>query len=467
MNNILLELQNKKIHIIGVTGSEGSSILRFLIKHGVKNITTHDYVDNKDIQKSYRAWHKGIDTLEKEKLLQHFLKDLSETEFCDKKQYLKNILSADIIFVPQSWRLYKNQNQLLWQAKEKNIPFYSLTRLYLDYALAQIIGVTGTVGKGSTVHLIGQLLQNAGKKVYIAGNDTWMVQSLDRIDDMKPSDYLVLEISHRQLLDGFTKAPHIAVITNLYPNHLDELSFDDYFNTKLSMITKQTAQDIAILNYDNEIVQKHKDNFRSKIQYFSVKQIQMNTINIQNRFKEILNIKSDQYIDNILAALTVIDILHVSIQDGITQIPVILKLPARFQEIAHMNGLAIIDDVKSTTPWATIAAVTHAKTHVILICGGDMKGIDYSEFVRKMHEKVERIFCLDSELGAYLLHTQLKNKVSIYTSLFDAIKHALQMASPHDSILISPAAAFFYSKFISGKKSIKKIITSLVQAEQR
>ena len=129
MDKFIEFLRNKKIHVVGVTGAEGSNILRFLIKHKLTGVTTHDCVKENQIEQSFKLWHKGISQTEKEKLFKGFLADLSQshTSFGDK--YLIGIDHADIVFTPQSWRLYKERNQKLWVAYKKGIPFYSITRM--------------------------------------------------------------------------------------------------------------------------------------------------------------------------------------------------------------------------------------------------------------------------------------------------------------------------------------------------
>lgn len=467
LKNFLDNIRTKSVHVVGVTGAEGSNILRFLVKNGITNITTHDYVQKKDVEKNFRLWHKGTTVIEREKLLNQFLKDVSQTSFHDKKNYLNSLLFADIIFVPQSWRLYIKQNKALWEAKKKNIPFYTLTRLYLDCSKAQIIAVTGTVGKGSVSYLIAQLLEKLGKHVYFAGNDTWMVQLLDQFDEMKQTDFLILEISHRQLLDGFIRAPHYAVVTNIYQNHLDEVGWDEYRDTKLSLIKKQKKGDIAVLNYDSDILKKMSYKVKSEVIYYSSKSKLVNTKNIQKHFSRIMSIKSEHYTENILCAMTVLDSLNLSLPVAMTSLPSISTLPARCQMIAKVMGRIIYDDLKSTTPWATLAAIKKLGRNLILISAGQTKGIDYTEFIKQIKGKIRELILIQSELSNLLVTHSPNQKYTVVNSLENALQKSIKDSQEGDSILISPAAAFFYTQFVKGKQSIRKIITSLVQEVQK
>lgn len=466
MKEFLNKIRGKSIHIVGISGAEGSSILRLLISHKIKDIKTHDFEGIDKLEKSFKLWHKGVSIKERNKLFRRFLNDLSRTTFYSGKDYLKDIISADIIFVPQSWRLYKEQNQMLWRAKEKNIPFYSLTRLYLDFAKAKVIGVTGTVGKGSTANILVHLLKMAGKNVYFGGNESWMIQVLDKLSKMKLNDILVVEISHRQLQDGFTRAPDIVVFTNLYPNHLDEVSWNEYKKLKLSLVTRQTSKDVAVLNYDVIELRNIADQLRSKVIFYSEKNKTMNIKSIQNIYTEIMRNISTQYSENILAASTTANLLGISVKSIIKLFKNIQALPARMEFIKKLSGISFFDDIKSTTPWATLAAINKLNGNCILICGGRVKGIDYKDFICKIKNNVKFIILLKSELSDKLMKIVPKKSYLIFANLKSAVLSAYGMAKNGDNILISPAAGFFYSDFIKGKESVKKIIISLLPKEQ-
>lgn len=464
MRDFIAKLREKSIHVVGVAGAEGSSILRFLVKHNLSNITAHDFSDNDNLEKNFKLWHKGIEALERNKLFQKFQKDLNFVKLKLGSEYLDGIDKADIIFVPQSWRLYKKINEPLFRVSDK-IPRYSLTRLYLDYAPAKIIAVTGTVGKGSTANIIYQLLKKAGMSVYYAGNDTWMPQLADKLDEMTKDDILILEISHRQLQDGFTRAPHIVVVTNLYPNHLDEVSGEEYVNLKLSLIKKQKSSDLTILNYDSDQLRLEGD-LKSKVFYFSGKNPEMNTKSIQKIHPQIMNNKSDHYPINILAGMTVCCLIGLTVETMLKDLAQVRSLPARLELLRSSDNIFIYDDLKSTTPWATLAAMNKLGKNIILICGGRTKGIDYKEFSIEVEKLVKHIIVLKSELGEQLARLLPVGLFEEVKDLSQALQNAYKQARKGDKILISPAAGFFYSDFIRGKRSIRKLIISLLPKEQ-
>lgn len=460
MINFISLLADKNVHIVGVTGSEGSSILDFCLKSGVKNLTVHDYVTYGELGKNYLTWHKGVVPDERISNLSSFKWNLKQTKSYWGQDYLTDIDSADFVFVPQSWRLYV-QNKPLYKILTKKIPFYSLTRLYLDFAPAQVLAVTGTVGKGSVSYDIVQLLQKAGKHVYFGGNETWRMQVLSELNEMESDDILVLEISHRQMREGFTRPPKIAVLTNLYPNHLDEVSWSQYKKLKSSLLRAQTQKDISVLNYDNNEVRKLAPKLNSKVYYYSAKNKNMNIKTVQSLYDDILNTKINQFPENLLAASTVAAILNISKSQLKSLLPKLNSLPARLEYIGKIQGVNFYDDIKSTTPWATQAAIGQLGENTILICGGKTKGINYELFFKDLLSKIKFCIFVESELahlaGKYLPHKSFK----VVPTLQDALKTASQRISSGDNVLLSPAAAFFYSDFIKGKKSFRKIVDSL------
>lgn len=467
MEKFINSIRKKNIHVVGVTGSEGSSILRFLVKNGVENITVHDFLNGMTLEKSFRLWHKGVNAEEKSPLFVQFEKDISLVKLHIDTDYLADISEADMIFVPQSWRLYPGKNAQLEMAVKKRTPVYSLTRLYLELSPATVIGVTGTVGKGSTANLISQMLANilpGDKKVYSAGNDTWKIQLADKLDLMSKDDYLVLEISHRQLLDGVLRAPHIMVVTNIYPNHLDEVSWEEYIRLKLILTSLQKHGDFSVLNRNIKDTIGRKPTTEADIIYFGSKIEDMSTNYLKKLFQYFMNTKTDQFIENIMAAGAVAEILDINLEQLVTTIPTIGKLPARLELLGKINGVSIYDDIKSTTPWATNSAVNKLGKGVFLICGGETKGIDYRKALTQINKKVGKIFILDSPLKTSIHQYTDRVKIIDVGTLEEALKQALGMAKPGDNLLVSPAAAFFYSKFIKGKLSLRKIFTSLPQA---
>lgn len=466
MKQFIDTLKRKKIHVVGFTGAEGSNIVRFLRKHGVSDITLHDFLREGLLEKSFKYWHKNIAIREKEILYRQFLKDINDLPLKIDENYLDGIEDADFIFVPQSWRLYP-QNKPLINVHSAGVPFYSITRLYFDYSPATVVAVTGTVGKGSTSNILYHLLIRSGKKVYFAGNETWRLQLADRLDEMHPDDILLLEVSHRQLIDGFTKPPHITVFTNLYPNHLDEMSWEEYKRTKLTLLTRQKSTDYAVINYDSEELNKIGMQLKSKVIYYSANQRQMNSNTIQKIYPEIIRNAGNHFPVNMIAAATAAEVLGVEDKQILTALSDIPGLSARMEYLGEKSGIRFFDDIKSTTPWSTLAALRKLQpSKTLLICGGRTKSIPYSEFSESVMRMNVQLVIVRSELSENLEKYLRLDRYIVTADLDQALKEAFKSAQKGDSVLLSPAAAFFYSDFVKGKQSFRKLFTSLLPKEQ-
>lgn len=455
------EFKDKSVHIVGVTGSEGSAILRFLTKEKFEHITVHDYRPLKWLEKSFKLWHKGMTTKLRNDAFEVFTEDLKKVHKNFEDDYLKGIESADIIFAPQSWRLYKEQNAPLFQVHQKGIPFYSLIGLYLDLSPATVVGVTGTVGKGSVSHLIHDVLKGSGKSVYYGGNDTWNKQPLEEVMSLTSTDYLVLEISHRQLQEGIGKSPHTTVLTNIYPNHLDEISWEEYKKLKFSLFANQTSSDYAVLNKDYEDAESLSMQIKSKVIFFSAKNPEVNTKYVQNLYEYFMRNKSNHLLENILAAGSALELLGISSNQAISAISNSSPPGARIQKIAEGNGVEWYDDLKSTTPWATLALIRKLGKDTILIMGGKTKGINYKNALAEIQKGVQKLIIVTSELS---LEAQKYLTVDSFAAV-DTLKEALVLAKKEaregTKIAVSPGCAFFYTDFIQGKESVSKIIALL------
>lgn len=454
-------LENKKIDIVGFTGNEGSSILGYLLKHNSSNITVHDFIRKDEIEKNFKIWHKGLSPVDKELEWRKFYDSLTRVSIKLDGEYLSGIENADIIFVPQSWRMYHPNRKLKEIFDSGKIPFLNLTRLYIEHSKAITIAVTGTVGKGSTSVLLSELLKTAGKKVYFGGNETWMPQVLEKIDEMNDSDYLILEVSHRQLLDGLKKGPHIGVLTNLYPNHLNEVTWSEYMLAKQTLFTGQDASDYAVINGDTDNFDEFIRPIKSRVAKFSTKHAAENSPKVREVLPQIHGMKTNHYMPNVLAALTVLDILKFDIKKMIPGIPAIPSLKARLELIDEKDGIKIYDDIKSTTPYATLEALKKLGPDTILIAGGETKGMDYGKLSHYVRANVKQTILVKSHLSDVLDRDLPIEKTIVAADLGEAVSIAYSHAGKGDKILLSPAGAYFYSKFVDKKSSFRKLVTSL------
>lgn len=532
LDSYIKELKTKNIHVVGASGTEGSAILEFLTKNGVKNITAHDFsVDQSELKRNFFKTHLWLKGEEKTAAFSEFLKLPISLRL--KSEYLKGILDAGIIFVPSSWHLYSPNFSMFKKVKAKGIEISSLTKLYFELAEGKIISITGTKGKGTTSKLIYEILRQGqdkfcsgekrGRAVYLAGNDRRSAQELDKVAKMKKEDILVLETSNRQLLIDFGRSPDIGVITNISPDHIDEHgNFENYIDVKKSLFRHMQKGQAAILNFDNEATKKIGEELAgrgSEVFYFSRKEKIENGAYVENEKIMLGNLVSksgEEYIcgledikligehniENVLASVLSGYLAGAKPEDMRNAIRNYRGLPHRIEFLGEHSGVKFYDDLASTNPDSTIAAVRSLKKYrsritgqkLVLVAGGDDKGMDYSGLVKNICKNIDLLILLPGS-GTDVIKYQLSNiKCSSLGFTFISTSDILEsVMSKHDNnsnspdmqnarvvecedfrsvlgviksqtktgdiVLISPAAAHFQARYIDTlKKPLRNII---------
>jgi UDP-N-acetylmuramoylalanine--D-glutamate ligase len=477
MNKIIEELKSKKnIHIVGAAGIEGAAIACFLAQEGIKNVTLHDFSNKKDFEQSFK---NSRDYLKADKADEAYNR-LINTGFkiYYKHDYLKGIQKADLIFVSQGWYRYE-ANKKLFSLKGK-IPFSSVTELYFQLAPCPIIGITGTVGKSTTTKLVYEVLKGGGKKVYISGNDRDNPPVLDKLLTMEKDSYLVLEISNRQLIN-LNYSPHIAIVTNIYPNHPDDhKNFAEYIKVKSNIVIHQTKNDFAILNADNKESAEFKNLTPARVYFESVEREVKNGVYLKENYiwmglngskgkimkAEELKLPGIHNLLNAMPAIIVGQIIGLNKRKMVSVLSSFKGLKHRLEFVVKKGGISFYEDSQSTSPYSTTAAIEafapidlQAKKlqpkKLILIMGGyrlDAKESDYSETVSKFfmpHVKAVLFIGKVAPIIQNEFFRQRRTRVSQAEliknckTLPQAMEEAKKIAEKGDTILLSPGAESF------------------------
>ena len=338
---------------------------------------------------------------------------------------------------------------------------YGQSELFLSWFAAQTIGITGTKGKSTTTSLIFHILQKAKLKVLLGGNIG--VPLFDLIPKIKSKTFIVAELSCHQL-NGIAHSPHIAVLLNLYEEHLDYYkTAEKYFTSKLSIFKNQKKDDLLIYNYDdarikmylkNSAAQQNKVSYSLKSKKASLhleKDCVLTSLLRGNPFivESRLLGRFNHY--NILPAIGVAASLKLKKQaiiDGITSYK---PLPHRLQYLGKVNDIRFVNDSISTIPQATIAAVKALKKVGSLIIGGYDRKINYESLLAFLPtQKIKHIVFFDkagkriykelkTENPNFLLRTN-----SILTSDFEkAVQFCLDYTPRETYCLMSPAASSY------------------------
>lgn len=342
-------------------------------------------------------------------------------------------------------------------ARGRHIKIWSEIELAYNFIFCPIIGVTGTNGKSTTTSMIGQILKTAGYHTIVAGNIGNPACSI--IDDLKSDSYLVLELSSFQLENIVSFKPHISVMLNIRPDHLDwHQDFAGYLKSKEKIFSNQSFFDFAVLNYDDQNVRKISPINKTQIIAFTRKMQLENGIYLENgslvshfHKKETicsvdeLSLKGIHNLENAMAAT------GASLACGIPVNPIaeVLKsfkgLEHRLEFVSTINGIDYYNDSKATNPDSTEKALSAFKNPIILLLGGKNKGNSFQSLNKEISRSTVKEVVLFGEAAEKLNEeiTDIEKRWVKEGNFKDILKKAQKNAENGDIILLSPACASF------------------------
>ncbi|WP_047247638.1 UDP-N-acetylmuramoyl-L-alanine--D-glutamate ligase [Maribacter thermophilus] len=383
-------------------------------------------------------------------VLEHFGIDWEESNHSEEK-----ILKADVVMkspgIPDSVPLVK-------QLVANGVPVISEIEFASKYTDAKIIGITGSNGKTTTTMLTYHILKSAGLNVGMAGN---IGDSYARMVADEEYDYYVLEISSFQL-DGIRDfKPHIAIVTNITPDHLDryDYKFENYIASKFLIAKNQTPEDYFIYDADDEVLvdwlKKHP--IKSKLLPFSLNKnlgegafIENKEINIRiqedimKMTTDTLALEGQHNLKNTMASATVAKLVSIRKQTIRECISNFQGAPHRLEKVLKIHHVQYINDSKATNVNATYYALDSVKTPVVWIVGGVDKGNEYKELMPLVREKVKAIICLGTNNEK--IKETFGNVVDLLVETYameEAVKVSYKVAERGDTVLLSPACASF------------------------
>jgi UDP-N-acetylmuramoylalanine--D-glutamate ligase len=379
----------------------------------------------------------------------------NEIEFEEEQHSEEIILNADVVMkspgIPDKVPLVK-------QLKEKGIPVISEIEFASKFSKSVIVGITGSNGKTTTTMLVNHILKKAGLNVGMGGNIGKSFAQQVAEDNF---DIQVLELSSFQLDGIIDFAPHIAIITNITPDHLDryEYEFENYINSKFRITENQTEDDFLIYDLDDEVITNwlQKNKVRATLLPFSLEKeleqgVFINNNNIQLKYKteeiimktKTLAIKGKHNTKNAMAATMAAALLKVR-KDTIRESLEDFEGAAhRLEHVLKINGVEYINDSKATNVNATYYALDSMQTPTVWIVGGVDKGNDYLDLMPLVREKVKAIVCLGLD-NQKIVQTfyDVVDLIVETAGAEEAVKVAYKIAEKGDTVLLSPACASF------------------------
>lgn len=384
------------------------------------------------------------------KVLEHF-----EIEWESGQHTEDRILDADLVMKSPG---IPDKVPLVQRLVEKGIPVISEIEFASRYAKATTVGITGSNGKTTTTMLTYHLLKEGGLDVGVAGN---IGDSYAKMVAEEAYGTHVLEISSFQLDGILDFKPHIAIITNITPDHLDRYAyqFENYIASKFRIAMNQDAEDYLIYDADDSVItdwlKEHP--VQSKKIPFSLREkqeqgawLQNNTIKLNVEYKtlemstDILALEGQHNVKNTMAAGLAALLVNVRKETIRKSIQTFQGVPHRLEKVLKINHVEYINDSKATNVNATYYALDGIKKPIVWIVGGVDKGNDYSELMPLVREKVKAVVCLGMDNSK--LKEAFGNVIDLMVetySMEEAVKVAYKISERGDSVLLSPACASF------------------------
>ena len=440
-------LKGKKIAVFGL-GVSNRPLVRLLLEFGCDVV--------------------GCDRTERENLDQEVLElEKAGCRLHVGATYLDG-LEADLVFRTPGMH---PANPGLEALRKKGAEVTSEMEVFFEVCPCTILAITGSDGKTTTTTLVSEILKAAGKTVWVGGNIGTPL--LPRVREMKDTDYCVVELSSFQLMD-MKRSPHVAVVTNLAPNHLDvHKDMQEYVEAKKNIFRFQKEEDILIINADNDITASFTGNGETKAFSRHGKNVRVRLEGnwITRDGEKVLDkgdilLPGEHNVENYMAAIAAVE--------GLVEDDTIRQVARTFGGVEHRielvrvkDGVRFYNDSIASSPSRTMAGLRSFPEKVILIAGGYDKHIPYDSLGPEICAHVKKLFlcgATGSQIRAAVEKCSGEQPEITDCGKFEAaVKAAAAAAEDGDVVLMSPASASFdeFKNFMVRGDFFKKLIMEL------
>ncbi|WP_239254625.1 UDP-N-acetylmuramoyl-L-alanine--D-glutamate ligase [Listeria ilorinensis] len=370
-------------------------------------------------------------------------------------------------------------NPMIEKARQLKIPVITEVELAYQISEAPIIGITGTNGKTTTTTIIHHMINQQRKETsLLAGNIGFPASAV--AEEATSEQYITMELSSFQLMGIESFHPRISVITNIYEAHLDyHKTRDEYVMAKWNIQKNQTADDVLVINWDQEELQNLTKRTKAAVIPFSTTQRLEKGAYVKNGqlmfndevvgVRDDILLPGDHNLENILASIAVAKTIGISSEAIMKVLETFKGVPHRTQFVTELSGRKFYNDSKATNILATQSALKGFKQPVILLAGGLDRGTEFDElrpFLKNVKELIvfgetaEKIARIGKEAGV---------SVHFVENVEKAVPVAFKVSAPGDVILLSPACASWdqYRTFeVRGNAYMEAIETLAKEVDQ-
>jgi UDP-N-acetylmuramoylalanine--D-glutamate ligase len=454
----------KRVTIMGLGFFGGTlGLARYLVSQGAR-LTITDLKTAEDLADSVEAL-AGL-------AVRFVLGRHDEADFTD----------VDVVFASPA---VPEDSPYLAAARAHGIAIDTEMNLFMRLCRGTIVGVTGSNGKTTTTSLIGAILRAYNPRTWVGGNIGRSL--LPEVAQIAPGDPVVLELSSFQLEDlaEVGRSPHIALLLNLSPNHLDRHgSMERYLAAKTQIFAYQKPSDVAILNADDARVAPLAAELTGQIRFFSLQGgVEHGAYLAGERIllahggavREVCQVRDipllgRHNVANVLAAVAAADAWGVPPAAMRQAIQTFSGVEHRLERVRELCGVTFYNDSIATSPAATQAALAAISQPVLLIAGGYDKGLPFQALAEVMVQRVKALFLIGKTAGQIAAAVEAARRPDTTTpslafcaDLRQAVQAAYGAAAPGDVVLLSPACASYdqFRNFVERGRLFKQYVAEL------
>jgi UDP-N-acetylmuramoylalanine--D-glutamate ligase len=430
-----MELKGKKVLVVGL-GKSGLAAALFLRRRGAQ-VTVSDV-------RSAEALGKDIPAL------------LEEGIMVEAGGHgLLTFRRQDLIVVSPGVPLDTPE---LAQVRSFGLPVIGEVELAAHFLKGKTLAITGSNGKTTTTSLCGEILKAANLRVQVGGNIGVPVIAL--VDDSRDDGWSVLEVSSFQLETTYEFHPQIAVILNITPDHLDRhKTFENYVAAKERLFMNQTAEDVLVLNADDDVASRAAARAKARVYWFSRTRVvrQGSFVHegaIVYRASELsapefiakaesIPLKGQHNVENVLAAVTAARLAGVDAETIRAAVENFRAVEHRLEFVAKIHEVDYYNDSKATNVDAAMKAIAAFDGGIHLILGGRDKNSDYRQMRPLLQDRVKAVYTIGA--AAEKIYTHIEGAVPVVSAgtLEEALVKASEAAQPGEVILLAPACSSF------------------------
>lgn len=392
--------------------------------------------------------------------------------------YLEPLSRYDLIFLTPG--IPKHLPPIV-AARERGATFLSEIGLVMEHVQAPVIGITGSAGKTTTTTLIGEILTQAGKQVYVGGNIGRPL--IEEVEQIPAEAAVVLELSSFQLQLTGPRSPNISVVTNITPNHLDvHASMEEYIEAKRNIVRYQEPGDTAVLNWGDATVRSFAEGAPGRVVFFSragdpgtdtCAFLREDELVWRYRGQEFPTLKLHELQllglhnqENALAAMAACYLAGASMHAVRAVLTTFTGVEHRIEPVRELDGARWYNDSKATSPAEAVACLSTLAAPIVLIAGGSDKGIPFDPMAPLVAEKVKALILTGPTAPKIEEAVRRAGYVRILhhaRDMAEAVQIARREAAPGDNVVLSPACASFdaYRNYEERGRHFKSLVGAL------